>query len=41
MMQRPIDQGRFESDVVSGFFAFQPFVPQDFIALGEKLLIKR
>jgi hypothetical protein len=41
VMQGPIDQGGFETDVVSDFFAFQPFVPQDFVALGEKLLIKR
>ena len=41
VMQSTIDQGGFETDVVSGFFAFHPLVLQDFVALGEKLLIQR
>jgi hypothetical protein len=37
----PIRQGLFETDVPSGFFRFNPFVPENFFALGLKLPIQR
>jgi hypothetical protein len=37
----PISQGAFKSDVVAGFFRFNPFMFQDFIALGLKFAVKR
>jgi hypothetical protein len=40
VMEHPIDQGRFKTDIMTGFFAFQPLVSQDFIALGEELLVE-
>jgi hypothetical protein len=40
MFYDPVQQGLFEADVFTGFFAFDPFVFQDLSALGEKLLIQ-
>jgi hypothetical protein len=37
----PIRQRLFEADVASGFFRFDPFVPENFFALGLKLAIER
>jgi hypothetical protein len=31
----------FKTDVVSGFFGLNPFMPENFFALGEKLAIQR
>ena len=36
----PIEQGLFKANVVSHFFAFNPFVPQNFRPLGQKFLIE-
>lgn len=41
MIDRPIDEGGLEADIVSGLFALDPFVLQDLLAFGEKFLIKR
>ena len=39
MIDGPIHQSLFKPYVVPGLFALQPFMPHDFLALGEKLLI--
>jgi hypothetical protein len=41
VLDDPIRQGLFETDVPSGFFRFNPFVPENFFALGLKLPIQR
>src|SRR4030095_10804873 len=41
MFQDPIQQSSFKADVFPGFFAFNPFVLQNFRALGKKLLVER
>src|SRR4029077_1341121 len=40
MFHDPIQQGLFEADISSGFFAFDPLVFQDLGTLREKLLIQ-
>lgn len=40
-MQRPIHEGGFEADIMSGLFALDPFVLQDLLTFGEKFLIER
>jgi hypothetical protein len=41
VLDDPIRQGLFETDVPSGLFRFNPFVPENFFALGLKLPIQR
>ena len=41
VFDNPISQRSFKSDVVSFFFGLDPFVAQNFFALGLKLAIER
>src|SRR5262245_55802135 len=41
MFHDPIQQSSFKADVFSGFFAFDPFMLQNFRALCEELLVER
>jgi hypothetical protein len=40
VLDNPIGQSSFESDVLSFFLGLDPFVPQNFFALGLKLAVK-
>jgi len=40
MFHNPIEERSFESDIVTDFFALNPFVAQDLLAFGQELLIK-
>jgi len=40
MLPDPIEQGSFETDIVTETFGFQPFVFQDLFSFGEKFLIQ-
>ena len=40
MMDDPIDQSSFKSDVPARLFALDPFVPEDFLFLGAECLVK-
>jgi len=35
----PISQGAFESNIMSGLFRLNPFVPKDFLPLGLELAV--
>ena len=35
----PVEERLFKADVVAGFLALDPFVAQDFFALGEELFV--
>ena len=39
MFDNPIRQSAFETDVVSGFFGLDPFVPENFFTFRLKLTI--
>ena len=41
MLDDPIRQRLLEADVASGFFRFDPFVPENFLALRLKFAVKR
>ena len=41
MFDDPIRQRALETDVVTGLFGLQPFVLEDFLALGLKLAVER
>ena len=41
MLDDPIRQRLFKADVLSGLFRFNPFVLQNFLALGLKLTVER
>ena len=41
VLDDPVEQGAFVTDVCATLLAFEPFVPQDFLALGEKRAVKR
>ena len=41
MLDNPIRQCPFESDIMSGLFRLNPFVLKNFLALGLELAIKR
>lgn len=41
MFYDPIEQRLFETNVVTGLFTFDPLVTEDFLTLGEELLIKQ
>jgi hypothetical protein len=41
MFDDPVEQSFFESDIVPGFLAFQPFVAENLFALGKKLFVKK
>jgi hypothetical protein len=40
MLHYPIEEGSFKADIITGFFALNPFVAEDLFALGQELLIK-
>src|SRR5207248_2551950 len=40
MFHDPIEQGFFKADIFSGLFALNPFVLQDFFALGQELFVE-
>ena len=40
MMDNPVDQRGFESNVPASLFALDPFVPEDFLFLGAECLVK-
>lgn len=40
MFADPVEQRAFEADVVAESFRFDPFVPENFLTLREKLLVK-
>ncbi len=40
MFADPIEQGAFEADIVAQAFGFNPFVTEDLLSFGEKLLVK-
>lgn len=40
MFSNPIEQGPFETDIVTETFGFQPLVFQDLFSFGEKFLIQ-
>jgi hypothetical protein len=41
MFDNPVGQSLLEPDVPARFFRFNPFVPQDFFALGLELAVER
>ena len=41
MFHDPVEQSLFETNVMTGFFALNPFVTQDFFALGKELLVEQ
>ena len=41
MLHDPVEQRFFKADVVAGFLALDPFVPEDFFALGEELFVEK
>ena len=41
VVEGPVNQGSFEADIVAGFFALEPFMAMDLIALCQEFLIKR
>jgi len=41
VMQNPVDQGLFETDVPARLFRLEPFMPQDFLAFSRQLAKKR
>ena len=41
MLDNPIGQRALEADVVTRLFRLNPFVPENFFALGLKLAVKR
>ena len=40
ILHDPVQECTLEADVVTGFFAFDPLVTQDLLALGQELLIE-
>ena len=40
MLANPVEQGAFETDVVTQAFGFNPLVPEDFLTLGKEFLIE-
>jgi hypothetical protein len=40
MFHDPIEQGFFKADVFASFFAFDPLMLQDFLTLGDELLVE-
>jgi hypothetical protein len=40
VLDDPIEQGLFKANVVSHFFAFDPFMTENFRPLGQKFLIE-
>lgn len=41
VVESPVNQGSFEADIMASFFAFEPFVTMNLVALGQEFLIKR
>ena len=41
MFNDPIQKRFLKADIVSGFFAFDPFVTQDFLPFSEELLVEQ
>ena len=41
MFDNPVEQRLFKTDVVPGLLALNPFVPEDFFALGEEFLVEQ
>ncbi len=41
MFFTPVEEGIVEADVMSGLFAFQPLVSEDFVTLYEELPVNR
>ena len=41
VLDDPIRQRLLEADVTAGLFRLDPFVPEDFLALGLKLAVER
>ena len=41
MIDDPIRQRPLEADVMPGLFRLNPFVPEDFLALGLKFAVER
>lgn len=41
MLHDPVEQRFFKTDVVTCLFTLQPFMAQDFFALGEEFLVKK
>jgi len=40
MLDDPIEEGFFEADIMSHFFAFDPFMTKNLRSLGEEFLIE-
>jgi hypothetical protein len=40
VLDDPVEQGLFKSNILPGLFALDPFVTEDLFALGEELLIQ-
>lgn len=36
----PVEKGAFEADIMSGPFAFDPFMAEDFLAFGKKFFVE-
>jgi hypothetical protein len=41
MFHDPVEECFFKADVVTGFFTPEPFMAEDFLALGEELLVEQ
>ena len=41
MFHDPVEERLFKADVVARLFALNPFVPEDFLPLGEELFIEQ
>jgi hypothetical protein len=41
VFENPIKQGLFKTDVVPRLLAFDPFVAEDFLALGEEFFVEQ
>ena len=41
MLEHPVKQCPFTSDIASGFFTLNPFMAEDFIPLRQELTVQR
>lgn len=41
VLEHPIEQGPFKTDIAPDFFALNPFMAKNFIPLCQKLTVKR
>ena len=41
MFDDPVEEGFFKADIVTRLLALNPFVPEDFLPLGEEFFIEQ